>query len=74
MVKATEELKNCVKPGVGCNRYKFVCVVYLGLLQSQGMTITSRYLLDERFDRYSTACNRNLSLHVVASIYGVFYE
>ena len=74
MVKATEELKNCVTPGVGCDRYKFVCVVYLGLLKSQGMTITSRYLLDERFDRYSIACYRNLSLYVVASIYGVFYE
>ena len=48
MVKAPEELKNCVK-GVGCNRYKFVCMVYLGLLQSQGMAITSHYLLNERF-------------------------
>ena len=62
MVKATEELKNCVK-GVGCNRYKFMCMVYLGLLQSQGMAITSHYLLNERFDRYSTACYRNLSLY-----------
>ena len=73
VVKATEELKNCVK-GLGCNRYKFVCVVYLGSLQSQGMAITSRCLLDERFDRCSTACYRNPWLYVVASIYGVFYE
>ena len=48
MVKAPEELKNCVK-GVGCNRFKFVCMVYLGLLQSQEMAITSHYLLNERF-------------------------
>ena len=73
VVKATEELKKCVK-GLGCNRYKFVCVVYLGSLQSQGMAITSRCLLDERFDRCSTACYRNPWLYVVASIYGVFYE
>lgn len=73
VVKASEELKECVK-GLGCNRFKFVCVVYLGSLQSQGMAITSRCVMDERFDRCATVSYRNTSLYVVATIYRVFHE
>ena len=58
VLKASEELKECVK-GLGCNRNQFVCVVYLGPLQSQGMTITSRYVMDQRFDRCATATYRS---------------
>ena len=73
VVKASEELKECVK-GLGCNRFKFVCVVYLGSLHSQGMAITSRCVMDQRYDRCTTASYRNSSLYVVATIYGVFCE
>jgi len=73
VLKASEELKECVK-GLGCNRFKFVCVVYLGPLQSQGMAITSRCVMDQRFDRCATATYRNPSLYVVATIYAVFRE
>lgn len=71
--KASEEMKDRVKE-LGCNRFKFVCMIYLGSLQSQGMSITSRCLMDERFDRCATASYRNGSLFVVATIYGIFRE
>ncbi|XP_078354498.1 dynein light chain Tctex-type 5-B-like [Oculina patagonica] len=73
VVKASEELKDSVK-ALGCNRFKFVCVVYLGPLQSQGMCIASRCMLDERFDRCATATYRSHSLYAVATIYGLYRE
>lgn len=73
-LKASEELKDKVKAELGCNRFKFVCLVYLGSKQSQGMSITSRCLLDERFDRCATASFQNGSLFVVATIYGIYLE
>ena len=73
VVKAAEELKDCVKD-LECNRFKLVCVIYLGSLLSQGMAITSRCVLDARFDRCATASYRNSSLYVVATIYGLFCE
>ena len=60
--------------GLGCNRYKLVCALYLGSLQSQGIAVTSRGLLDERFDSCDTACYLSPSSYVVASVYGVFSE
>lgn len=73
VVKASEELKDSVK-ALGCNRFKFVCMVYLGPLQSQGLCIASRCMLDERFDRCATATYRSHSLYVVATIYGLYRE
>ncbi|KAJ7330609.1 hypothetical protein OS493_022224 [Desmophyllum pertusum] len=73
VVKASDELKDMVK-NLGSDRFKFVCMVYLGSLQSQGMSITSRCVMDERFDRCATASFRNHSLYVVATIYGVYRE
>ena len=73
VLKASEELKDSEK-ALGCNRFKFVCMVYLGPLQSQGMCIASRCMMDERFDKCATATFRSHSLYVVATIYGVYRE
>ena len=73
VLKASEELKDSMK-GLGCNRFKFVCMVYLGPLQSQGLCIASRCMLDERFDRCASATYRSPSLYVVATIYGIYRE
>ena len=51
---------------MGCNRYKLVCALYLGSLQGQGIAVTSRGLLDERFDSCDTVCYLSPSLYVVA--------
>lgn len=73
VLKASEELNDSVKP-LGSNRFKFVCMVYLGPLQSQGMCIASRCVMDERFDRCATASYRSPSLYAVATIYGIYRE
>ena len=73
VLKASEELKDSVKD-LGSNRFKFVCMVYLGPLQSQGMCIASRCIMDERFDRCATATFRSPWLYVVATIYGLYRE
>lgn len=73
VLKASEELKDSVK-ALGSNRFKFVCMVYLGPLKSQGMCIASRCVMDERFDRCATASYRNPSLYAVATIYGIYRE
>ena len=73
VLKASEELKDSVKD-LGSNRFKFVCMVYLGPLQSQGMCIASRCIMDERFDRCAAATFRSPWLYVVATIYGLYRE
>lgn len=73
-LKASEELKDKVKLELSCDRFKFVSMVYLGAKLNQGMSIASRCLMDERFDRCATASFQNGSLFAVATIYGIYLE
>ena len=72
-LKVAERVKEEAKL-FNLDRFKIVCMVYVGALTGQGLNVASRCLLDERFDKWCTAEYRNSYLFGVATVYGVFVE
>ena len=63
-----------MKAEVPVERYKFVCVVWIGQVLGQGVHITSRCLWNARFDNFAQESFKNDQLFAQASIYAVFVE
>lgn len=72
-LKVADQVKEEAKL-LNLERFKIVCVVYIGSILGQGLNVASRCLLDERFDKCSTAEIRTGSLYGVATVYGIFVE
>lgn len=73
-IEISEEIKKKVKAEVLVERYKFVCVVWIGQVLGQGVHITSRCLWNARFDNFAQESFKNDQLFAQASIYAVFVE
>ena len=73
-VEISEEIKRKVKAEVLVERYKLVCVVWIGQQLSQGLHITSRCLWNAQFDNFAQESYGNDHLFAQASIFAVFVE
>ena len=71
--KLSDVIKQRVKY-IGYNRYKLICLVYMGQVKNQGMRIASRCLWNTQFDNVAEASFRNGELFAVATVFGAFYE
>ena len=73
-VLLSDEIKGAVRENAMLERYKLVCVVYIGQLLGQGVHITSRCLWNTNFDAFSSATFQNDDLFAQASIFAVYVE
>ena len=73
-VEISEEIKRKVKAEAPVERYKFVCVVWIGQQLGQGVHITSRCLWNAHFDNFAHESYENDHLFAQASIFAVFVE
>lgn len=70
----SEEIKRKVKAEAPLERYKFVCVVWIGQQLGQGVHITSRCLWNAHFDNFARDSYRNDHLFAEASVFAIFVE
>lgn len=73
-VEISEEIKRKVKAEAPVERYKFVCVVWIGQQLGQGVHITSRCLWNAQFDSYAQESYKNDHLFAEASVFAIFVE
>ena len=73
-VEISEEIKRKVKAEVPVERYKLVCVVWIGQQLDQGIHITSRCLWNAQFDNFAQESYGNDHFFAQASIFAVFVE
>lgn len=73
-VEISEEIKRKVKAEAPVERYKLVCVVWIGQQLGQGVHISSRCLWNANFDNFAEESYRNDHLFAQASVYAVFVE
>lgn len=73
-VEISEEIKRKIKAEEPLERYKFVCVVWIGQQLGQGIHITSRCLWNAHFDNFARDTFRNDHLFAEASVFAVFVE
>lgn len=73
-VEISEEIKRKVKAEAPVERYKLVCVVWIGQQLGQGVHISSRCLWNASFDNFAQETYRNDDLFAQASVYAVFVE
>ena len=72
-VKLSEVIKQRVK-FLGFSRYKYICIVYIGQVNNQGMRIGSRCLWDQKFDNVAEGYFRNGDLFAIGTVFGLYYE
>ena len=70
----SDEIKRKVKAEAPVERYKFVCVVWIGQQLGQGVHISSRCLWNAHFDNFAQESYGNDHLFAQASIFAVFVE
>lgn len=70
----SDEIKRKVKAEAPVERYKFVCVVWIGQQRGQGVHISSRCLWNAHFDNFAQESYGNDHLFAQASIFAVFVE
>ncbi len=73
-VEISDEIKRKVKAEAPVERYKLVCVVWIGQQLGQGVHISSRCLWNANFDNFAQETFRNDQLFAQASVYAVFVE
>lgn len=71
--KLSEVIKQRVK-FLGFSRYKFICIVYMGQVNNQGMRIGSRCLWDQKFDNVAEGYFRNGDLFAIGTVFGLYCE
>lgn len=71
--KLSEVIKQRVK-FLGFSRYKFICIVYIGQVNNQGMRIGSRCLWDQKFDNVAEGYFRNGDLFALGTVFGLYCE
>ncbi|XP_039258280.1 dynein light chain Tctex-type 5-B-like [Styela clava] len=69
----SEVIKARVKETV-LPRYKIVCVVNIGQVNSQGLRMGSRCLWNAEHDTFASASFKNGSVFAVGNVYGIYYE
>ena len=68
-----DEIKDRAK-GLGYDRYKYVCLVFLGEINDQAMVLCSRCAWDTRNDNTATYTHKTNAYFCTATIYGVYRE
>lgn len=56
------------------DRYKIVCIVYIGQRGNQQIKVGSRCLWDDKLDTYTSVEYQNISLFAIATVYGIYFE
>ena len=69
-----EEIKRKVKDESPIERYKLVCVVWIGQVRGQGVHITSRCLWNSQFDNFAQDSYKNDHIFAEASVFAIFVE
>lgn len=72
-IKLSEVIKQRVK-FLGFSRYKYICIVYIGKINNQGMRIGSRCLWDQKFDNVAEGYFRSGDLFAVGTVFGLYCE
>lgn len=73
-IEISEEIKRKMKIEASVERYKLVCVVWIGQMLGQGVHITSRCLWNAHFDNFAQESYRNDHIFAQASVFAVFVE
>ncbi|KAL3867837.1 hypothetical protein ACJMK2_040683 [Sinanodonta woodiana] len=69
----SEEIKDGVKE-LNYDRYKIVCIVHLGEIKGQGLTIASRGSWDSNLDNYASYSSKKETTFCTAVVYGIYKE
>lgn len=73
-LKISDEIKRKVKEETLIERYKLVCIVWIGQDRGQGVYITSRCLWNSHFDNFAQNSYKNDDLFAQASVFALFVE
>lgn len=73
-LKISDEIKTKVKEETLIERYKLVCIVWIGQDRGQGVYITSRCLWNSHFDNFAQNSYKNDHLFAQASVFALFVE
>ena len=73
-MKISDEIKRKVKEETLIERYKLVCVVWIGQDRGQGVYITSRCLWNSHFDNFAQNSYKNDHIFAHASVFALFVE
>ncbi|XP_033101012.1 tctex1 domain-containing protein 1-B-like [Anneissia japonica] len=55
-------------------RFKLICIVYIGEKRDQDVRLGSRCLWDSQRDTFASASYENTALFASATVYGLYYE
>lgn len=72
-LQISNEVKSKVKL-LGFDRYKIVCIIYIGPKMGQAIRIGSMCCWDEKADNFAECSFINSSLFAVALVFGVYQE